>query len=91
MTKRITTSLVAVLVLTTSAFAAEQESATPSVQTETNSHANGYYIGLGYGMTAFNDGDFGQEFDNFKVSPDTDTDSGFKVYGGYKFNKIVCK
>ena len=97
MTKKVTFSLVAMLALASTAFATETASTDSStVETKTvaqvpaeNSHADGFYVGLGYGMTSFTDGDFGKEFDNFKVAPDNDTDSGFKLYGGYKFNEIV--
>ena len=85
MSKKIAISLAAMLLLSSSAFAED----TNTLKAE-NSHANGYYMGLGYGTTSFSDGDFGKEFENFKVAPDQDSDSGFKLYGGYKFNKIVA-
>ena len=43
---------------------------------------SGAYIGLAYGATAFSNGDG-------TTSISDDTDSGYKVYGGYQFNKIV--
>lgn len=95
MSKKVVMSLVAMLALSSTAFAADTNTNETSSQTSSevskaaNPHANGYYVGLGYGMTGFSDGDFGKEFENFKVAPDNDTDSGFKIYGGYKFNKIV--
>ena len=91
--------IIAPLLVLSSLVTANQDSneTAPSTQsqvsTETvkvkNAHTNGFYVGLGYGTTGFSDGDFGKEFDSFKVEPDNDTDSGFKFYGGYKFNKIV--
>ena len=98
MSKRIVISLATMLALASTAYAADTNSTEPTVEatqasTEQvptiNSHANGWYVGLGYGMTGFSDGDFGKEFDNFKVEPDNNTNSGLKIYGGYKFNKIV--
>lgn len=98
MSKKVTFSLVTLLALASTAFATDTNNAESSVeatQTSTkeapavNSHDNGFYVGLGYGLTGLSDGDFGKEFDTFKVEPDNNTDSGFKLYGGYKFNKIV--
>ena len=95
MSKKVVMSLVAILALSSSVFAGDKNNVELSTQASSevskaqNSHANGYYVGLGYGMTGFSDGDFGKEFEHFKVAPDNDTDSGFKLYGGYKFNKIV--
>ena len=43
---------------------------------------SGAYIGLAYGATAFDNGD------GLSTITD-DSDSGYKVYGGYQFNKIV--
>ena len=43
---------------------------------------SGAYIGLGYGSTAFDKGD---AISGVK----DDSDSGYKVYGGYLFNKVV--
>jgi len=48
---------------------------------------SGAYVGLGYGTTAFGDDDIGNN--NTLGSLKDDADSGFKVYGGYQFNKIV--
>lgn len=42
---------------------------------------SGAYIGLGYGTTTFDKGDAPRLND--------DSDSGYKVYGGYLFNKVV--
>ena len=44
---------------------------------------SGAYVGLAYGNTTFSDD--GAIAGNLK----DDSDSGFKVYGGYQFNKIV--
>ena len=100
MTKKVTFSLVAMLALASTAFATDTDTTEPSVEasqtstekapTVTNSHANGFYVGVGFGATGFSDGDFGKEFDNFKVEPDKDTSYGSRIYGGYKFNKIVA-
>lgn len=49
----------------------------------------GWYIGLGVGTSSYSDGDMGKEFDNFSVEVDEGSDTGFKFYGGYKFNTIV--
>ena len=95
MSKKVAISLMTIFALSTAVFAQDTNTTETSTQaTEnsiavTNSHANGFYVGLGYGMSGFNDGDFGKEFDNFKVASDNYTDSGFKLYGGYKFNKII--
>jgi len=98
MFKKVSCSIIAILALSSTTFAddtattdvsAEASTTTKEAPTASNPHANGYYVGLGYGMTGFSDGDFGQEFNNFKVTPDNDTASGFKLYGGYKFNEIV--
>ena len=89
MIKKITISLVSILTLTASVAANDATSTQQVVQDATKISSEGFYLGLGYGLSGFNDGDFGKEFDNFKVAPDNDTDSGFKLYGGYKFNKIV--
>ena len=43
----------------------------------------GAYVGLGYGSTAFANGDG-------KANVKEDTDSGYKFYAGYQFNKIVA-
>jgi len=43
----------------------------------------GTYVGLAYGNTAY-----ASSSDNFNL--DNDTDSGYKLYGGYQFNKIVA-
>jgi opacity protein-like surface antigen len=43
---------------------------------------SGAYVGLAYGATAFDDGDA-------RTVIKDDTDSGYKIYGGYQFNKIV--
>lgn len=45
---------------------------------------SGAYVGLAYGNTAFSADD-----DNSVNKLKDDKDSGFKVYGGYQFNKIV--
>ena len=96
MIKKVTFSLVAMLALASTAFAADTNATEPPAEVsktsaeKVNSHANGYYVGLGFGGTGFTDGDFGKEFDNFKVEPDKDTSFGARVYGGYKFNKIVA-
>jgi len=95
MTKKVTFSLVALLSLASTAYATDTDS---TVQTEKeattkaliqHSHATGFYVGLGLGATGFTDGDFGKEFDSFNVTPDKDASYGSKIYGGYKFNKIV--
>jgi len=51
----------------------------------------GWYLGLGLGATRFMDDDIGDSFDSRPggVNLDQDTDTGFKLYAGYKFNTIV--
>ncbi len=57
----------------------------------------GAYVGFGYGATAFTDGGFKDDIDKFlhRVSPNVTTasdydSSGYKLYAGYQFNKIVA-
>lgn len=52
----------------------------------------GPYIGLGFGSTAFDDNGMVKDVNyatgvGFSLD---DTSSGFRVYGGYKFNKVVA-
>jgi hypothetical protein len=53
----------------------------------------GPYVGIGLGSTAFNDNgmvdDINRELGSYTLELD-DSSSGFKLYGGYKFNKIAA-
>ena len=60
--------------------------ATTPTQMTTNT---GWYIGLGLGASAYSDGDMGKDFTTDKFVVDNGTDTGLKLYGGYKFNSIV--
>ena len=50
-----------------------------------NSH--GAYVGAGYGNSAYGDADFVQEALG-RVNLE-ETDTGYKVYGGYQFNNVI--
>ena len=100
MSKKVTFSVAAVLLLASTAFAADTNTTKPPEEVSKTStekapvvlknKTSGYYVGLGFGGTGFSDGDLGKEFDDFKVAPDKDSSYGTRVYGGYKFNKIVA-
>lgn len=53
----------------------------------------GAYVGLGFGTSQFSDGGYG---DDVKVAypaqsfSDNYNDSGYKLYGGYQFNKVIA-
>ena len=50
-------------------------------------NSSGAYVGLGFGTTAYNDGDYLNE--KLKLDNLDNSASGYKVYGGYQFNNIV--
>ncbi len=50
-------------------------------------NSSGAYVGLGYGVSAYADDDFTEK--EMKHKGLDDSDSGFTVYGGYQFNKII--
>jgi len=71
--KKILTSVLVASALSTALFAGPNSS--------------GAYVGLGYGTTAYNDGDYLKE--ELKIDNLETKDSGYKVYGGYQFNNVV--
>ena len=55
---------------------------------DANEDGSGAYIGVGFGGTAYVDSNFVEE----QQTPEDElesVDNGFKVYGGYQFNKII--
>jgi hypothetical protein len=51
---------------------------------------SGWYMGIGYGGTAYYDDDMGKDnYPNEMGDLDDDTDSGVALYGGYKINNYV--
>jgi len=51
---------------------------------------SGWYMGLGYGSTAYEDDDMGKDnYPSRMGDLDEDTDSGVVVYGGYKINNYI--
>ena len=85
--KKTLISIIASTMLATGLMASDDlntTSAAPAVDVHT-----GWYVGLGFGSSSYSDMDMGKDFDNFSVEVDQGTDTGFKFYGGYKFNTIV--
>jgi len=51
---------------------------------------SGWYMGLGYGSTAYEDDDMGKEnYPTYMGELDKDTDNGVVIYGGYKINNYI--
>ena len=53
----------------------------------TEEDKSGWYVGLGYGSTAYEDDDLGR--DSGMGNLDEDTDNGVAIYGGYKLNNYL--
>jgi len=92
--KKVLLSLLASTTLVGTLSAADVNATAPETTAETpvskSDIHTGWYAGLGFGATAYSDGDMGKDFENQKFVVDQSTSAGFKLYGGYKFNSIVA-
>ena len=81
--KKTIASIISTTLLSSGLFATDVN------KTDTAIINTGWYIGFGAGASSYSDRDMGKDFENFSVEVDQNSDTGFKFYGGYKFNTIV--